>query len=273
MAYVTPFNKPYIDNTRAVNPMWNGWGIYNPTQRSTSSQSGIGGQILNDFMSADFDTQAAMWANQAVRPYLSHFVQSQGNAFINRLEPASWSKAGQFDSGKYGDLQTPMQRIKQRNQQAGAPAAGSDPYAGMTRLYRDSYGMIHDPGDNPVTQALNQLPQQGGTNTTTTNPAISQPGGAVRTAMQNGGNIYSALRSAWGNSPNGGGGRPGGGTNPGIVRGTPVQSGPGVGSRTMPNTNPLPTTSTPPPAAGGPMAPAPNTNPYNLPTHMVYSQQ
>lgn len=37
----------------------------------------------------------------------------------------------------------------------GAPgqpgAGGTNPYEGMTTLYRDNTGMIHDPGDNPIT--------------------------------------------------------------------------------------------------------------------------
>lgn len=176
MPYVTPFNKPLINNVPgASNWMWQGWGVPNngwmggnvPTANSNSlAGSPLGEQIYSDFMNSGFDTQASMWRDRVLKRYLMPYVKKMGSSFLNKLETSiGGSQAGDFRS-KYGISPTAGTMANRMRGTTGGPgtptngggASTTDPYAGMTKLFRDNKGMIHDPGDNPLTGALGQLP-------------------------------------------------------------------------------------------------------------------
>ena len=175
---MNPFSKPYfgaptnVGSTLPyqVNPGqtgWgNGWGAMSPfgPARAPSNIVDMWKQALD---AGDYSTLNSMSSDSNIRQQLARALGIN----VNQLSNIAMSKF----NGQYGTTAskwTPQMSSAYYQQQRmasnpflaisgqgglgmGGTQTANNPYAGMTTLYRDSTGMLHDPGNNPIPTTTN----------------------------------------------------------------------------------------------------------------------
>lgn len=246
---------PYQVNP-GQNGWGNGWGGLNPfgPPRAPSYIVDIWKKALD---SEDYGTLDAMSSDSNIRHHLARALGIN----VNQLANIAMSKfKGQY--GTTASKWTPQMSSAYYQQQrmasnpflaisgqgglgTGGTQTANNPYAGMTTLYRDSTGMLHDPGNNPIP--------------TTTNTPNVYLFGMNPYGMGNGrGNGNFGWRHGGGGGGRGRGG-PGSGVSDTMQGAMPNPTTPNAGTQPV----------VPPPPAPPPqqLAPLPNSNEF------AYQQQ
>lgn len=220
---------------------------------ATQKYFGGNNQQLRDFINTQFYTGDKV---TQYNPYTGQVTRNGQN--LNYAGPqteamkyysgAEFDMLGRPKAGTYAGSQAQGQM---GTVNPGNGPNGTNPWAGMTQLYRDKTGMIHDPGDNPATS----LPT-----TPTTTPGSYQPNMSYYSP-------YGVRGQPSGRGHNGRGGV-NNNYNPAPVT-PPITSVPSANNPTR-NARPITAPGAPPSAPGapppGPAIPPGQTNP-------VYQQQ